>query len=52
LCRYDMLEKMQEQGMLADAHLNNSENPERGKAIIQDDWQFVASYFQRLREED
>lgn len=52
LCQYDILEKMQEQGMLIDAHLNSNVGPERGKAIIQDDWQFIASYFQRLRKGD
>jgi len=52
LCPFALLEKMQALGMLDDAQIRSNESLERGKAIIQDDWQFVVSYFQRLHEKE
>lgn len=46
-CGIHFLKEMVEKGMLADAQTKSLSSPERGKAIIQDNWQFLSRYFIR-----
>lgn len=46
-CSVYFLRDMVEKGMLADAQTKSLSSPERGKAIIQDNWQFLTRYFIR-----
>lgn len=43
----DFLETLMENGMLADAQTKSLTSPERGKAIIQENWRFLTRYFLR-----
>ena len=40
-----MLKLMMEKGMLADAQTKSLTSQERGKAIIQENWEFLSRYF-------
>ena len=44
-CSLSVLLEMQKRGMLADAQTKSVLGKERGKAIIQDNWQFLIEYF-------
>ncbi|WP_455640525.1 DUF3843 family protein [Parabacteroides sp.] len=44
-CSMDLLKALEERGMLADAQTKSLLSPERGKAIIHDNWEFLAKYF-------
>ena len=44
-CSIYMLKLMMEKGMLADAQTKSLKSRERGKAIIQENWEFLARYF-------
>ena len=46
-CSVYMLKEMVERGFLADAQTKSLASEERGKAIIQDNWQFLTRYFQK-----
>lgn len=46
-CTADFLKIMMERGMLADAQTKSLISEERGKAIIQDNWEFLTRYFIR-----
>ncbi len=46
-CSVYFLEKLMERGMLADARTKSLISPERGTAIIQDNWRFLTRYFIR-----
>lgn len=46
-CSADFLKIMMERGMLADAQTKSLESEERGKAIIQDNWELLTRYFIR-----
>lgn len=46
-CSIHLLKELVERGMLADAQTRSLISPERGKSIVHDNWQFLASYFQR-----
>ena len=46
-CSVDLLKQMMEKGMLADAQTKSLTSAERGKAIIQDNWEFLTRYFIR-----
>lgn len=46
-CNSYMLEELMKRGMLADAQTKSLISEERGKAIIQDNWRFLARYFIR-----
>ena len=43
----DLLKALEERGMLADAQTKSLHSPERGKAIIHENWKFLAKYFLR-----
>ena len=43
----ELLRTLEERGMLADAQAKSLESPERSKAILHDNWQFLTRYFQR-----
>ena len=44
-CSIYMLKLMMEKGMLADAQTKSLKSQERGKAIIQENWEFLSRYF-------
>lgn len=46
-CSLDLLKTLEERGMLADAQTKSLHSPERGKAIIHDNWEFLVKYFIR-----
>lgn len=46
-CSMDLLKALEEHGMLADAQTKSLQSPERGKAIIHENWEFLAKYFIR-----
>lgn len=46
-CSPDLLKALVERGMLADAQTKSLHSPERGKAIIHENWKFLAEYFLR-----
>ena len=46
-CSPDLLKALEERGMLADAQTKSLLSPERGKAIIHENWEFLAKYFIR-----
>ena len=46
-CSVHLLKQMMEKGMLADAQTKSLTSEERGKAIIQDNWEFLTRYFIR-----
>lgn len=46
-CSLDLLKALEERGMLADAQTKSLHSPERGKAIIHDNWEFLVKYFIR-----
>lgn len=46
-CSFDLLKALEERGMLADAQTKSLHSPERGKAIIHENWEFLAKYFLR-----
>ena len=46
-CRVYFLPELVKRGMLADAQTKSLISPERGKAIIQENWKFLARYFIR-----
>lgn len=48
-CSTGLLKELMSRGMLADAQTKSLDSPERGKSIIQDNWQFLCMYF--LRED-
>lgn len=48
-CNVRQLKEMVNRGMLADAQTKSLTSPERGKAIIQENWAFLTSYFQKER---
>ena len=43
----ELLKILEEKGMLADAQAKSLESPERSKAILHDNWQFLTRYFLR-----
>lgn len=47
-CSIYLLKELVEKGMLADAQTTSLISPERGKAIIQDNWEFLSRYFLRV----
>lgn len=49
-CQPHLLRIMEENGMLADAQAKSLSDPERGKAIIHENWEFLMRYF--IREID
>lgn len=51
-CSVDLLKRLVERGMLADAQTRSLISPERGKSIIQDNWEFLTSYFQKEKITD
>ena len=46
-CKAFLLKELEERGMLADAQTKSLISPERGKAIIHENWQFLMRYFLR-----
>lgn len=46
-CEPYLLKELEEKGMLADAQTKSLISPERGKAIIHENWQFLSRYFHR-----
>lgn len=46
-CSVYFLKELVDRGMLADAQTKSLTSPERGKAIIQDNWKFLSRYFIR-----
>ena len=46
-CKAYLLKELEERGMLADAQTKSLLSPERGKAIIHENWQFLSRYFCR-----
>ena len=46
-CGVYFLKELVDRGMLADAQTKSLTSPERGKAIIQDNWEFLSRYFIR-----
>ncbi len=46
-CSMDMLRYLEEHNLLADAQTKYPNNPERGKAIIHENWTFLVNYFIR-----
>ena len=48
-CDYEMLEELEKNNMLADAHTKSLESEGRGYDIIHQNWQFMARYFLRER---
>lgn len=46
-CSAYLLKELAERKMLVDAQTKSLTSPERGKAIIQDNWQFLSRYFLR-----
>lgn len=48
-CSISMLKTLEERGMLQEAQTKSLIGPERGKAIIHDNWKFLTRYF--LRED-
>lgn len=44
-CNLALLKEMEERGMLADAQAKSLISPERSKAIIHENWEFLAQYF-------
>ena len=46
-CSVYFLPELVKRGMLADAQTKSLISPERGKAIIQENWKFLARYFIR-----
>lgn len=46
-CSPYLLKELEERGMLADAQTKSQLSPERGKAIIHENWQFLSRYFLR-----
>ena len=46
-CSVDFLKILMEHGMLADAQTKSLKSVERGKAIIQENWEFLSRYFIR-----
>ena len=51
-CSVYLMKTMMEKGMLADAQTKSLTSPERGKAIIQDNWEFLSRYFLREYPEE
>lgn len=49
-CSTYLLKELEERGMLADAQTKSLTSPERGKAIIHENWQFLCRYFIREYE--
>lgn len=47
ICSIHLLKKMEEKGMLADARTKSLSRPERGAAIIHENWEFLSRYFLR-----
>lgn len=46
-CSIYLLKELEEKGMLADAQTKSLMSPERGKAVIHENWQFLTRYFLR-----
>ncbi|RHJ85439.1 DUF3843 family protein [Parabacteroides sp. AM08-6] len=46
-CSVHLLKELEERDMLADAQIKSQISPERGKAIIHENWQFLSRYFLR-----
>ncbi len=46
-CSLGLLKEMMNKGLLPDAQTKSLSSPERGKAIIQDNWQFLCQYFHK-----
>ena len=46
-CSVYFLKELVDRGMLADAQTKSLTSPERGKAIIQDNWEFLSRHFIR-----
>lgn len=46
-CKVHLLKELEERGMLADAQTKSLISPERGKAIIHENWEFMMRYFLR-----
>lgn len=44
-CSFDLLKALEERGMLTNAQTKSLHSPERGKAIIHENWEFLAKYF-------
>lgn len=46
-CSIHLLKRMEEKGMLADARTKSLSSPQRGAAIIHENWEFLSRYFLR-----
>lgn len=46
-CSIYLLKELEEKGMLADAQTKSLISPDRGKAVIHENWQFLSRYFLR-----
>lgn len=46
-CSIHLLKRMEEKGLLADARTKSLSSPERGAAIIHENWEFLSRYFLR-----